>query len=74
MIQTFIEAILEAKAAAVPIVRPNRFCLALSPQIKSMTAPKNGWWRVWQNSCIHRKLLIIFFETSVEVLATKCVH
>jgi hypothetical protein len=50
MIRTFTEAILGAKAAAVPLIRPSRFCLALSPQIKSFIAQKNGWWRVWQNS------------------------
>jgi hypothetical protein len=50
MIRTFTEAILEATAAAVPLVRPSCFCLALSPLIKSIIARKNGLRRVWQNS------------------------
>jgi hypothetical protein len=40
MIRTFTEAIFEARAAVVPLVRPNRFFLALSPQIKSIIAQK----------------------------------
>jgi hypothetical protein len=43
MIRTFTEAILEARAAAVPLVCPSRFCLALSPQIKSIIAQKKKW-------------------------------
>jgi hypothetical protein len=40
MIQTFTEVILGARAAAVPLVCPSRFCLALFPQIKSIIAQK----------------------------------
>jgi hypothetical protein len=39
-----------ARAAAVLLVRPSRFWIALSPQIKSIIAQNNGWRRVWQNS------------------------
>jgi hypothetical protein len=31
MIRTFTEVILGARAVAVPLVRPSRFCLVLSP-------------------------------------------
>jgi hypothetical protein len=46
MIWTFTEAILGAKAAAVP----NCFCLALFPQMKSIIARKNSWRRVAKQS------------------------
>jgi hypothetical protein len=49
-VDIMISAFTEATAAAVPFVPPRRFCLALSPQIKSIIAPKNGWQRLWQNS------------------------
>jgi hypothetical protein len=42
--------IFEARAAAVPLVRPIRFCIALSPQIKSIIAQKNSWRRMWQKT------------------------
>jgi hypothetical protein len=46
MIRTFTEAIFEARAAAVPLVRLSRFCLALSPKIKSLIAQK------WLAECV----------------------
>jgi hypothetical protein len=50
MIWNFTEVILGAKAAAVPLVRPSCFCLALFPEIKSIIARKNGWRRVAKQS------------------------
>jgi hypothetical protein len=47
MIRTFTDVIFEARAAMVPLFRPSHFCLALSPQIKSIIAPKK-----WLVACV----------------------
>jgi hypothetical protein len=62
MNRTFTEAILETRAAAAPLVYPNRFCLALSSQIKSIKAQKIADRIDWSS-----KHLTILFETSIEV-------
>jgi hypothetical protein len=49
MVQTFIEAILEARSSAIPLIRPHRHHIALTPQIKSVIAQKNGRRRAWPN-------------------------
>jgi hypothetical protein len=49
MVQTFTEAILEARSSAIPLIRPNRHHITLTPQIKSVIAQKNGRRRAWQN-------------------------
>jgi hypothetical protein len=48
MVGTFTEAILEAKSTAVPLVRPNRYHLTLTPQIRSIIAQKNERRRLWK--------------------------
>jgi hypothetical protein len=49
MVQTFTEAILEARSSAIPLIRPHRHQIALTPQIKSVIAQKNGRRRAWSN-------------------------
>jgi hypothetical protein len=49
MIRTSTETIFEARAAPIPFVRPSCFCLALSPQIKSMAGGVCG--RTAQELC-----------------------
>jgi hypothetical protein len=70
MIWTFTEAILETRAAAVLFVRPSRFYLTLFPQIKSIIAQRNGWWRVWQNSRNTQNRLE--FETLNNLVRDRC--
>jgi hypothetical protein len=76
MIRTFTGVILEARAAAVPLVSPNRFCLALSPQIKSIKAQKMAGSVSGKTAGIHRigwssEHITILFGTSIGVWATQ---
>jgi hypothetical protein len=70
MIWTFTGVILEARAVAVPLVSPRRFCLALSPQIKSIKAQKMAGSVSGKTAVIHRigwssKHITILFGTSI---------
>jgi hypothetical protein len=47
MVQTFTEAILGARSIALPLIRPNRYHLTLTPQTKSIIA-QNRCRRAWQ--------------------------
>jgi hypothetical protein len=47
-LQTFTEAILGARSTAVPLVRLNRYHFALTTQIRSIIAQKNGCRRALQ--------------------------
>jgi hypothetical protein len=48
MVRTFTEAILGARSTAVLLVRPNRYHLTLTPQIRSIIPQKNERRRAWQ--------------------------
>jgi len=50
MVDKFTELILEARHACVPLTRPFRFSLPLTPEIKSTIAYKNSLRRIVQNS------------------------
>jgi hypothetical protein len=46
MVDIFTAAILEARTAAVPMVRPFRYSLTLTPEIKSLITWKNTLRRI----------------------------
>jgi hypothetical protein len=48
MIQTFTNLILEARSAAIPLARPFRYSMPLTPEIKETIAYKNSLRRVAQ--------------------------
>jgi hypothetical protein len=50
MVPTFTEPILGVRLTAAPLIRPNRYHLTLTPQIKSIIAQKNGRRRAWQRN------------------------
>jgi Reverse transcriptase (RNA-dependent DNA polymerase)/Endonuclease-reverse transcriptase len=50
MIQDFTEAILEARSLSVPLVRPNRHSLTLTPELKFIISRKNAIRRIAQNT------------------------
>ena len=50
MIDTFTAALLEARSAAVPKVRPFRYSLVLTPEIKSLITLKNTHRRIAQRT------------------------
>jgi hypothetical protein len=50
LVQNFTEAILEARSLSVHLVRPNRYCLTLTPELKLRISRKNALRRISQRT------------------------
>jgi hypothetical protein len=50
LVQNFTDAFLEARSLSVLLVRPNRYCLTLTPELKLRISRKNALRRIAQST------------------------
>ena len=70
MVDTFTAALMEARSAAIPKVRPFRYSLILTPEIKSLITWKNTLRRIAQRT--HNRNDIRRFEAANSMVRDAC--